>query len=135
MKRIFKNNRVLVIAFFTAFTVSAITGTAQEPGKSLPVSLTYAGSLHDQPLYKLSVAGNTQLDQFAVSILDANGNLLYSENIKAEHFTKSFLLNTDEIGDDNLYFEITSKKTKESVTYEINRYSHLEEQMAVSLAK
>lgn len=126
MKRIIRNKRIIVIAFFTVFSVAASEAVANEVPKELPVELKYAGSINEQPLYKLTVAGNTELDEFTIIIRDENTNVLFSENIKAESFTKSFLLNTNEIGDDNLHFEIINKKTKKSLTYEINRYSHLQ---------
>ena len=61
--------------------------------------------------------------------------MLYRDNIKGEIFSKSFLLNTDEIGDDTLQFEIINKKTKESVVYEVNRNSGLKEELTISELK
>ena len=129
MKRIVRNNRIVVIAFFTVFTVTSAEATTHEPGNEFPVELKYAGNLNNQPLYKLVVTGNINLDEFSVIIRDEYSNILFSENIKAENFNKSFLLNTDEIGDDTLHFEIVNRKTKESVAYEINRYSHMQNAM------
>ena len=131
MKRVFFNNRILVIAFFTVFSVSAVSVRANNGRGVLPVELKFSGHINNQPLYKLIVAGNAEPDEFTVIIRDANRTTLFRENIKGENFSKSFLLNTEEMGDDTLYFEIVSKKTKKSVSYEINRYSHLEEEMAV----
>ena len=135
MKRIVRNNRILVIAFFTVFSVASITGMANDGSKVLPVELKYAGHVNNQPLYKLIVKGNTEHDEFTIIIKDDNRNTLYLENIKGESFSKSFLLNTEEMGDDTLHFEIISKKTKKSVAYEINRNTHLEEEMVISAMK
>ncbi|MBK7562752.1 MAG: hypothetical protein IPI68_14955 [Chitinophagaceae bacterium] len=77
---------------------------------SVPVEMKFAGLLNNQPMFQLSFYGNAQQDEFTISIRDENGNSLYRENIKGENFTKKFLLNTDEIGDDTLLFEILSKK-------------------------
>lgn len=126
MKRIMRKNRIIVLAFFTVFSVSSSRAMAEGSNKGLSVELKYSGDIHNQPHYKLVVLGNTGLDQFTVIIRDAFNNLLFSENIKAENFTKSFVLNTDEIGNDTICFEIVNKATKQSLTYEINRYSHLE---------
>jgi hypothetical protein len=130
MKRIVRNNRIIVIAFFTVFTVSAAKATPQNERKEFPAELKYAGDVNEQPLYKVVIAGNTTLDEFTVNIRDEHSNILFSENIKAENFSKSFLLNTDEIADDTIRFEIINRRTKKSVAYEINRYSHLENAMA-----
>jgi hypothetical protein len=131
MKRIIRNNRILVIAFFTVFSVSSLSTWAGDGSKTLPVELKYSGHINSQPLYKLIVKGNAEPDEFTIIIRDNERNILFSENIKGEHFSKSFLLNTEEMGDEALHFEIVSKKTKKSVAYEINRNSHLAEETAV----
>lgn len=122
MKRIIRNNQILVIAFLTIFSTAAIAAPKNgEPGKDVPVSLSYAGSIKQQPLFQLSFYGNKENDDFTIIIRDDYGNNLYRENIKAENFTKKFLLNTEEIGDDMLAFEIISNKTGKNVTYIVNR--------------
>lgn len=126
MKRIFSNNRLIILAFFTVFSVSSVTAFAGDK-EVLPVELKYTGQLNNRPLYKLIVAGNVQPDEFTIIIRDSQRNTLFKENIKGESFTKSFMLNTEEMGDDIFQFEVISKRTKKSVTYEISRDSHLEE--------
>lgn len=128
MKKIFYNNSILFIAFFTVFS---ITSFANDGEKKLPVELKYTCHINNNPLYKLIVAGDAQPDEYTIIIRDTKKNILFRENIKGETFTKSFLINTVEMGDNTLHFEIVSKKSNQSVTYEINRYSHLEEEMAV----
>jgi len=135
MKKIFVNNRIIAIAFFTVFSVASTAVLANDGSKVLPVELKYTGHVNNQPLYKLIVNGNTTHDEFTVIIKSENGDVVYRENIKGENFTKSFLLNTEEMGDDTLHFEIISKNTKKSVTYDINRNTHLEEEMVISVLK
>ncbi|MGB3088335.1 MAG: hypothetical protein WBB20_00095, partial [Chitinophagaceae bacterium] len=62
-------------------------------------------------------------NEFTISITDEYGNSLYREKIKGEVFSKKFLLNTDEIEDNTLRFEIFCNSTKKSVVYEINPQS------------
>jgi hypothetical protein len=111
MKKIFVNNRIIAIAFFTVFSVASTLVLANDGNKVLPVELKYTGHVNNQPLYKLIVNGNTAHDEFTVIIRSENNDIVYSENIKGENFTKSFLLNTEEMGDDTLHFEIVSKNT------------------------
>lgn len=131
MKKIFNNNRLIIIAFFTVFSLSATTGFANNDKEVLPIELKYSGHINNRPLYKLIVAGNAEPDEFTIIIRDSQKNTLFKENIKGESFSKTFLLNTEEMGDDIFQFEVVSKRTKKSVTYEINRDSHLEEVRAV----
>lgn len=135
MKKIFVNNRIIAIAFFTVFSLASTVVLANDGNRVLPVELKYTGHVNNQPLYKLIVNGNTAHDEFIVIIRGANREVIYSENIKGENFTKSFLLNTEEMGDETLHFEIISKNTKKSVTYDINRNTHLEEEMVISVLK
>lgn len=131
MKKIFRNNRIIAIAFITVFsalTTAAMAGNGENP--SSPVQLKYAGKLNEQPVFQLNVNGSAENNQFQIVIRDNFGTALYTENIKAEKFTKNFLLNTDEIGDDTIRFEITSWKTKETITYSVNRNTRFVEETA-----
>lgn len=135
MQKIFRNNRIIAIAFVTLFSGSVSTAALANKNPVVPVELIYAGKINNQPLFQLNVTGDALQNEFTVLIRDEQGHLLYSENIKAENFSKKFLLNTDEIGDSNLQFEIISKKTNQSVTYEVNRHTKTVEDFAVQLKK
>jgi hypothetical protein len=136
MKKIFRNNRLIAIAFFTVFTAgTASVAMANNSNYVIPVELKLVGSIKNQPLFELSFAGNPDHDEFTIIIRDEAGNSLYRENIKGENFTKKFLLNTDEIGDEILHFEVISRKSKKTVVYEVNRTSRFVEEMVVSEMK
>ena len=133
MEKIFRNNRLIVLAFFTAFSVaSAPEAIASDNNGTIPVEMKFMGYIKNQLLFKLNFAGNAEHNEFTIIIRDEKNNTLYRENIKGEIFSKSFLLNADEIGDDKLQFEIISKKSKESVVYEVNKHTRVEEEMTVS---
>ena len=136
MKKIFNNNRLIAIAFFTVFSVAASPAVnAGDKHPSVPVEIKFAGFIKNQPLFLLNFSGNAQQDEFTISITDESGNSLYKENIKGENFMMKFLLNTDEIEDDTLLFKIYSNKTKQSVTYEVNRNSRFVEEVAINKVK
>jgi hypothetical protein len=133
MKKIFSNNRLIVIAFFTVFSIGGTNmAMATETTDSLPVSLKYIGNIHNQPLYQLSFAGNPEENDFTIVVKDNEGNSLYRENIKGEKFYKKFLLNNEEIGDEKISFEIFSKKSGKSVTFEVTRQSRFVEEMVIN---
>ncbi|HNA00382.1 MAG TPA: hypothetical protein PLN49_05945, partial [Ferruginibacter sp.] len=60
-----------------------------------------------------------------------SGVVLYSNNVRGENFSKQFLLNTDDLGDAVLTFQITSRRTGRSVSYKISRQQSTTEQMNV----
>lgn len=122
MKKIFNNNRLIAIAFLTFFSLGdVVPALAVEKSPVVPVALKYTGQINNQPIFELSFNGSSLQDNFTIIISDEYGTELYRENIKGENFTKKFALNTDELGDSNIRFEIFCNKTKKCVTYEINR--------------
>ena len=136
MEKVFRNNRLIVIAFFTAFSVASTTAAmARDNNNPIPVEMKFMGYLKNQLLFQLNFAGNAENNEFTIIIRDENGNTLYRENIKGENFSKSFLLNADELGDEKLQFEIINKKSKDSVVYEVNRNIRVAEEMTVSEVK
>jgi hypothetical protein len=136
MKRVLSNNRIIVIAFFTVFSMAAATAAnANGNNGTVPVELKFLGNINNQPLFQLTFAGNAEENEFTIIIRDENGNSLYKENIKGESFYKKFLLNNDELGDETLRFEVISKRSSKSVVFEVNRESHYVSEMAVSKVK
>lgn len=136
MKKIFSNNRLIAVAFFTVFSV-AMSPSVMAGGvkPAVPVELRFAGLVNEQPLFQLVFTGSPEQDDFTVSVTDEFGYTLYKENIKGENFTKKFLLNTDEIGDSTLRFEIYCNKTKKSVAYDVNRNTRLVQEMVIAEVK
>ncbi|MEO5948723.1 MAG: hypothetical protein ABIP79_18045 [Chitinophagaceae bacterium] len=132
MKKILSNNRLIAIAFLTVFSLGVVSpASATEKSLVVPVALNYKGQINNQPIFELSFNGSSLQDNFTILIFDEYGNELYRENIKGEIFTKKFALNTDELGDNNIRFEIFCNKTKKSVTYEINRNTRVVHDIAV----
>jgi hypothetical protein len=132
MKKIFSNNRLIAIAFFTVFSFgmsSAVQANDKKPG--VPVELKCTGIIENQLFFQLIFSGDKEQDEFTVFIRDEYGNSLYRENIKGENFTKKFLFYTDEIEDNTLTFEIISNKTRKSVTYNVNRNSRFVQDIAI----
>jgi hypothetical protein len=135
MKKIFSNNRLIAIAFFTVFSVAAAPlamASDSSHNRVMPVELKLVGNINNQPIFQLTYAGKTEQDDFTVVIRDEDGNSLYRENIKGENFSKKFLLNRDEIGDGTLRFEIYSKKNNKTVVYEVNRNTRQVEDLVIS---
>jgi hypothetical protein len=136
MKKIFSNNRLIALAFFTVFSVGMAPAVrSNDKNPVVPVELKFAGFIKNQPLFQLSFFGNPEQNEFTILIRDEYGNSLYRENIIGETFTKKFLLNTNEIGDNLVRFEIFCKKTRKSVTYEVNRNTRFEQEMVINELK
>ena len=136
MHKIFSNNRIIVIAFFTVFSVAvAPTAGASDSTGTVPVELKYIGAINKQPLVQLIFSGNADENEFTIIIRDENDIALYRETIKGENFYKKFLLNNDEIGNSTLRFEVISKRTNKTTVFEVNHESRFVNEMAVSKTK
>jgi hypothetical protein len=133
MHKIFSNNRIIVIAFFTVFSIAAApAASASDSTGNVPVELKYIGVINKQPLVQLVFSGNADENEFTIIIRDENGIALYREAIKGENFYKKFLLNNDEIGNGTLRFEVISKKTNKTAVFEVTRESRFVNEMVVS---
>jgi hypothetical protein len=133
MKRVFKNNRLIAIAFFTVFSVATAPAMANGSNPSaIPVELKLIGSIKNQPLFQLDFNGNAEENEFTIIIRDDLGNALYRENIKGEVFSKKFLVNTEDIADSPITFEVVSRKTNKRVIFEVNNKHSVVDEMVIS---
>lgn len=113
---------IIAIAIFSVigFTpVIAADTTLSNP--TFPVELKYAGTFKNQPLIQLNFAGSTEDKVFNIVVTDETGVVLYNADVKGDVFSKQFLLNTEDLGDAVLKFEIVGKKSGKSVSYRVNR--------------
>lgn len=133
LNKIFKNNRVIAIAFLTVFT-TGVSLAAHAGGEKpvVPVEMKFAGLVNQHPVFEMKFSGNAEQNQFTISIRDEYGNVLYRENIKGETFSKKFMLNTDEIEDNTLIFEVFCNKTKKQVSFEVNRHERFVQDIAIN---
>ena len=123
---------IIAIAIFSVigFTqVNAADTTADT--QSLPVELKYAGNYKNQPLIQLNFSGSKDENVFNILITDEEGVVLYSADVKGEVFSKQFLLNTEDLGDAVLRFEISGKKSGKTVAYRVNRQTLVSQQLDV----
>jgi hypothetical protein len=120
---------IIAIAIFSAIGFSTVkAGDTIVANSTLPVELKYAGSFKNQPIILLNFTGSKDDNAFNIRITDESGVELYNDNVRGEVFTKQFLLNTEDLGDAVLKFEISSRKTGKSATYQVNRQRLVSEQ-------
>lgn len=132
MKKVLINTRIFAIAlavtFTTAFNSPAL---AIDEKKPIPVEMKFVGNVENQPVFELIFTG-TEENEFMIVVRDEFNYELYRDNIKAGHVTKKFLLNTEELGDAAIQFEITDKKSNETVIFEVNKKQSFIEDVVIS---
>ena len=132
MKKVLINTRIFAIAlavtFTTAFNSPAL---AIDEKKPIPVEMKFVGNVENQPVFEL-IFTCTEENEFTIVVRDEFNYELYRDNIKAGHVTKKFLLNTEELGDAAIQFEITDKKSNETVIFEVNKKQSFIEDVVIS---
>ncbi|MFI5129618.1 MAG: hypothetical protein ACHQFX_06490 [Chitinophagales bacterium] len=127
--------RLFAIALIaTVMTVFASPALANDEKKSIPVELKFAGISKNQPLFHL-VFNSTEENEYTIIVRDDLGNIFYKEIVKGTVFLKKFRLNTEEIDDANLKFEIRSKAYDKPVVFEINNQSRYVDEVIVKKIK
>ena len=109
--------------------VNASDTTLETP--ALPVELKFAGTFKNQPLVQLNFTGSTEDNAYSISVTDESGIVLYNADVKGGIFSKQFLLNTDDLGDAVLNFEITGRKSGKKAVYKVSRQTNVSEQMDI----
>lgn len=120
MKKIFSNNRIIVLAFVTVFSISHISAQAEAIKPPSPIELKYIGMIKNNPVFQLNFSAKAADEPFTIEIKDEYGVSLYRENIIGQYFSKKFMLNSEEIGDVVLRFEITRKNTGQITWFEVS---------------
>lgn len=113
---------IIAIAIFSVIGLTPVIAadtTLSNP--TFPVELKYAGTFKNQPLIQLNFAGSTEDKVFNIVVTDETGVVLYNADVKGDVFSKQFLLNTEDLGDAVLKFEIAGRKSGKSVSYRVNR--------------
>jgi hypothetical protein len=132
MKNTFLSTRIFAIAFAAFFTLSFATpALAIDEKNTIPVELVFIGNIRNQPVFQLNFS-NAQNSEYTIVVRDEFNTVLYKDNIKGENISRKFLLNTDELGDAAVKFEITGTKNDKPVTYEINKTSRSVDNVVIS---
>ena len=136
MKQVLKRKSIIVATLFAVFsTALAPAAQANDSSRVIPVELKFLGEVKDQLVFQLNFDGNAEENEFTVTITDDAGLQLYRENVKGEKVTKRYLLNSDEIGNGIVHFQITSKKSNRTVVYEVNHVTHVVQDVVVNKLK
>jgi hypothetical protein len=118
----------LVALFSVAFTAPAL---ANDDKKTIPVEMKFVGNVRNQPLFHMTF-NSMEETEYTITVRDEYGNVLYKDKVKGGIFTKKFLLNTEEVEDSDLKFEVTGKGYDKPVVFEINKYTHFVEDIVIS---
>ena len=125
-----KNMFVMALAAMV-LTSSATAMTKKEKPAALPVELQLAGNIQNMPLLQLVFKNNDNSSRYLVTITDENGVVLYNDQVTKGNAGKQFLLNTEDLGNATLQFEITDTKSRKSVQYRVSAAATITNKIAI----
>jgi hypothetical protein len=135
MKIALINTRIFAIALaVTCTTAFSTPALAIEEKKTIPVELKFAGNIDNRPVFLLNFT-NTEVNEYTVIVRDNHGFVLYKDKVKGSNMTQKFIINTEDLGDGELTFEIIGKKTDKTAVYEVNTVARFVEDVVVSKVK
>ena len=122
MKRVMNKFAIIAMALWVTFTLTStqqlIAGNRNDSGKTKgesPVEFNYVGKLNNQPLFQLKL-NNVESGEFAITLTDQTGAVLYNERVEGVDLSRKYLLNLDEIDASEIKFQVRNKKDN-SVSY------------------
>lgn len=121
---------IVAIAIFTSLSfMQVLAADTTGYNNILPVELKYAGTVKNQPLIQMNFTGSTEDNVYLIKVTDQSGIELYNNEVTGNIFSKQFLLNTDDLEDAILHFEIVGKKSGKKAHYQVSH--RLTQQMNV----
>jgi hypothetical protein len=118
---------LLLVFSLIGTAVFANNGNGDTPA----AQLKYIGSVEHQPLFQLDLNGAKE-EYYSISIKDQQGEILYNEKVKAKTLTRTFRLDTDDLGDAVLRVEVRSYNSSKPEVFTINRKTRFIEENSVS---
>lgn len=135
MKNVIKNARFAVVALVALFTLALnSTAFANNEKNATGVEVKFIGNHKNQPVLELHFNNDIE-GEYTIEIVDEFNVLLYKDVVKSNAGVRRFMLNTEELGNVGLRFEITGKKSNKTAVYEINRNARVIEDLVVNKVK
>lgn len=125
---------VFVAIFATACSIPAQANEGKKEKKqqdTIFVELKFKGNRNNQPVFEL-VFSNPEISLYRVTIRDYNGMIWYQDKLKGSNFSRTYVLNTLELGNVPMEVEVTGKRTDKKVVYKVSWNSKTVESVAIN---
>ncbi len=84
-----------------------------------PIELRLLGNYQNQPILALQFTEANANQEFSVVITDESGYVFYNGTVNSSKKTRQFVLNTEDLGNTTVTFNITSKTTGQKISYQV----------------
>lgn len=119
----------LAIAF-TSVTASANTGTKEKEKNSIPVELSYIGSVNQSPVFQLDLVNDSD-EKLYISIRNNAGDVLYTTSFKGKNFSKKIRFDNADLSDLQLKLVVSTKTRSEVQNFHITQQNRIIEEITV----
>ena len=94
--------------------------------------LHFVGKVENQPLFRLVLNSEVSAD-YVVKVKEANGEIIFSENLRGGSITRIYQLNTENSETiSGTRFEVTDKATNKTTVYTISNLSRTIDDITVA---
>ena len=114
-------------------TFLPLTGTAQGPfpAKNNTPVIKYLGILEDKLVFQIDI-NSVPEDRVLVSIKDEDGNLLFSERVKEQKFSRKVAIEKEVFEGRKVTFAFQGTKDSSEQTFQVSRNTRLVEDVVVA---
>jgi hypothetical protein len=122
---------------FVALSLLTVLPSAAHAGvnpKNPPAEIKYVGSLDERPVFQIRL-DNPGGEDLYLTLNDENGNLIYSDIVKGEKYTKNILLENLDGIDLKVNLILRNKKSYQTQTFQINSNAKVVEDVQVTKVK
>jgi hypothetical protein len=129
-----KKTGITVIALFSVFSMGFTEPPLPNHEPQSPVEIKVTGNPKKQPVFLLKL-NDAEAAEYQVRVKDENGELLYSEVLKAKNISRKYQLgsNDEELNEVfHVQFEIIKVKTNEKYIYNVSRKSKAMQEIVVA---
>lgn len=135
MKKVFNKKTFVTLGLLSICSLGFTqVQTTINPGQPA-MEFKYIGNLESHPMFSLNL-NNSEKEDYMVYVKDESNHLLFSEEIKGENLSRKYQLDFDESEIDNarfkVTFEITSRKTHQTTTYNVTKKQNVVEDILIA---
>ena len=125
---------MITVAAIFSLSFTTVTTPANDPKDSIQAELKFIGKDENLPIFRLELNNSTAVE-FEVIVREGNGDVIYTEKLKAGTKSRTYKLDTDNSElITGTTFEVLNRSTKQSTVYKISNYNRFEDSN-VTIAK
>lgn len=121
----------IVLSLFLVSSLPLAAGAQQFAFERKNPEIKYLGTVEDKMIFQIDLKNESDKNQY-VSIKDEEGNILFTEKIRDNEFSRKFGFDKNEFEGKNVSFVIHSGKDVMSQTFQVSRNLRMVEDVVIT---